>query len=116
MLCDRGFQMIPWREGARQGTGHGEWPLLHGFEGCGRILAGEAQPPPFSPFTLIALILPAAASFGFTASIAFFLATLGAFLLPRELECSEMASLICAAVFAFGSPLELPILWPLRFG
>ncbi|HEX3069626.1 MAG TPA: YfhO family protein [Thermoanaerobaculia bacterium] len=114
-LSDIAFQMIPWRQALRNSIAHGEWPLLNRFEGCGDILAGEAQPAPFSPFTLIALILPVAASFGFTASIAFFLAALGAFLLARELECSEMASLVAAAVFAFGAPIALQILWPLGF-
>jgi hypothetical protein len=116
MLSDIAFQMIPWRQAVRNSVAHGEWPLLNRFEGCGDILAGEAQPAPFSPFTLIALILPVAASFGFTASIAFFFAALGAFLLARELECGEMASLICTAVFAFGAPIALQILWPLGFG
>jgi hypothetical protein len=116
MLSDIAFQMIPWREALRRSIAHGEWPLLNRFEGCGDVMAGEAQPSPFSPFTLIALLLPAAASFGFTASIAFFLAALGAFLLARELACSEMASLVCAAVFTLAAPIALQILWPLGFG
>jgi Bacterial membrane protein YfhO len=116
MLSDIAFQMIPWREAVRHSLTNAEWPLLNSFEGCGDVLAGEAQPAPFSPFTLLALLLPAAASFGFTASIAFFLAALGAFLLARELECSEMASLVCATVFTFAAPIALQILWPLGFG
>lgn len=116
MLSDIAFQMIPWRQALRHSVARGEWPLLNRFEGCGDVLAGEAQPAPFSPFTLIALILPVPASFGFTASIALFLAALGAFLLARELDCSELASLISAAVFALGAPIALQILWPLGFG
>lgn len=116
MLSDIAFQMIPWREAVRRAVANGEWPLLNRFEGCGDVLAAEAQPAPFSPFTLIALLLPAAASFGFTASIAFFLAALGAFLLARELQCSETASLVCATVFTLAAPIALQILWPLGFG
>ena len=116
MLSDIAYQMIPWREAVRQSIAHGEWPLLNRFEGCGDVMAGEAQPAPFSPFTLLALLLPTAASFGFTASIAFFLAALGAFLLARELACSEMASLVCAAIFTLSAPIALQILWPLGFG
>jgi hypothetical protein len=116
MLSDIAFQMIPWRQALRHAIANGEWPLLNRFEGCGDVLAGEAQPAPFSPFTLIALLLPVAASFGYTASIAFFLAALGAFLLARELRCSEMASLVCAAVFMCDAPIALQILWPLGFG
>ena len=70
MLSDIAFQMIPWREAVRRAVTSGEWPLLNRFEGCGDVLAGETQPATFSPFTLIAVLLPAAASFGFTASIA----------------------------------------------
>jgi hypothetical protein len=116
MLSDIAYQMIPWREAVRQSIAHGEWPLLNRFEGCGDVMAGEAQPAPFSPFTLIALLLPTAASFGFTASIAFFLAALGAYLLAREIACSETASIVCAAVFTLAAPIALQILWPLGFG
>src|SRR5437762_466237 len=63
----------------------------------------------------LALLLPVAASFGFTASIAFFLAALGTFLLARELHCSEMAAVIAAAAFTLSAPIALQILWPLGF-
>jgi len=116
MLSDITFQMIPWRQALRRSITDGQWPLWNRFEGCGDVLAGAAQSAPFSPFTLVALLLPVAASFGFTASIAFFLAALGAYLLARELGCGEMASLIAAAVFTFSAPIALQILWPLGFG
>lgn len=115
MLSDITFQMIPWREALRRSIANGEWPLWNRFEGCGDILAGETQPAPFSPFTLLALLLPVAASFGFTASIALFLAALGTYLLARELRCSEMAALVAAAAFTFSAPIALQILWPLGF-
>jgi hypothetical protein len=116
MLSDITFQMIPWRQALRQSMANGEWPLWNRFEGCGDVLAGAAQAAPFSPFTLLALLLPVASSFGFTASIAFFLGALGTFLLARELQCSEMAAIIAAAVFIFSAPIALQILWPLGFG
>jgi hypothetical protein len=116
MLSDITFQMIPWRQALRRSIANGERPLWNRFEGCGDVLAGAAQSAPFSPFTLLALLLPVAASFGFTASIAFFLAAIGTYLLARELGCGEMASLIAAAVFTFSAPIALQILWPLGFG
>jgi len=116
MLSDITFQMIPWRQALRQSIASGEWPLWNRFEGCGDVLAGAAQAAPFSPFTLLALLLPATASFGFTASIAFFLAALGTWLLARELGCGEMAALIAAATFTFSAPIVLQILWPIGFG
>src|SRR3954471_20186102 len=109
-LSDIAFQMIPWRQALRQAVIEHEWPLWNRFEGCGDVLAGAAQAAPFSPFTLIALLLPVAASFGYTASIAFFLAALGTFLLARELGCGELASLIGAAVFTFSAPIAFQIL------
>jgi hypothetical protein len=114
-LSDITFQMMPWRQALRQAVAEHEWPLWNRFEGCGDVLAGAAQAAPFSPFTWIALLLPVAASFGFTASIAFFIAALGGFLLARDFECSELASLIAAAVFTLSAPMALQILWPLGF-
>ncbi|HEX3579336.1 MAG TPA: YfhO family protein [Thermoanaerobaculia bacterium] len=114
-LSDIAFQMIPWRQALRQAVIEHEWPLWNRFEGCGDVLAGAAQAAPFSPFTLIALLLPVAASFGYTASIAFFIAAIGAFLLARDYECSEFASLIAAVIFTFSAPMALQILWPLGF-
>src|SRR4051794_28727185 len=115
MLSDIAFQMMPWRQALRQAVIANEWPLWNRFEGCGDVLAGAAQAAPFSPFTWIALLLPVAASFGYTGSIAFFVAALGAFLLARDFECSELASLIAAAIFTFSAPIALQILWPLGF-
>jgi hypothetical protein len=114
-LSDITFQMVPWRQALRQAVIEREWPLWNRFEGCGDVLAGAAQAAPFSPFTLIALLLPVAASFGYTASIAFFIAAIGTFLLARDFECSELASLAAAAVFTFSAPMALQILWPLGF-
>ena len=115
MLTDIAFIIIPWREAVRRAVGEGEWPLLNRFELCGEPLAAAMQPAVYSPFTWIALLLPAAVSFTYTASIAFFIAGLGTFLFARELERSEIASLIAAAIFAFGAPIALQILWPLGF-
>src|ERR1700756_2418352 len=116
LLSDITFQMIPWRQALRQSLAAGAWALWNRFEGCGDVLAGGAQAAPFSPFTLVALLLPVAASFGFTASIAFLLAALGSYLLARELHCSELGSLIAATIFTLSAPIALQILWPLGFG
>jgi hypothetical protein len=115
MLTDIAFIMIPWREAVRRAVGEGEWPHLNRFELCGDPLAAVMQPAVYSPFTWIALLLPAAVSFTYTASMAFFLAGLGAFLFARELGRTEIASLIAAAIFMFSAPIALQILWPLGF-
>ncbi|MBV8518020.1 MAG: YfhO family protein [Acidobacteria bacterium] len=108
-------QMIPWRQVLRESVGRGEWPLWNPYILSGDILAAAAQPAPYSPFTLIALVLPAAMSFTFTASIAFLVAGLGAFAFARELGCRESTAAIGAAGWALANPMVLYVLWPLAF-
>jgi hypothetical protein len=106
-------QMIPWRHAVREAYARGEWPLWNPYILSGDILAAAAQPAPYSPFTLLALLLPAPLSFTFTAAMTFLVAALGAFVLARELECREVAAAIAAAGFAFSSAGALYVLWPL---
>jgi len=114
-LADIAFQMIPWREATRRAVASREWPLLNRFELCGDMLAASGQPAVYSPFTLVAMLLPAAISFTYTGAISFFIAGLGAFLLARELDCSTTASIFAAAGWMLSAPIALQILWPLGF-
>jgi len=113
VTADIASQMIPWREAVRDSYARGEWPLWNPFILSGDILAAAAQPAPYSPFTLVALLLPAPVSFTFTAAITFLAAALGAFLLARELGCREQAAAIAAVGFAFSAAGALYVLWPL---
>ncbi|HEX9492202.1 MAG TPA: YfhO family protein [Thermoanaerobaculia bacterium] len=115
LLSDIAFQMVPWRESLRRSLAAGEWPLLNRFMMCGDVLLGAGQPAAFNPFTLIACLLPSAVSFTFTASIAFFIAGLGAFVFARALDRSFAASLIAAIGWMFSAPIALHILYPLGF-
>src|SRR5215212_5704394 len=112
-LSDLYCQMLPWRKAVQWSLQHGEWPILNRFQMCGDILAAAAQPAAYSPFTLVACLLPAAQSLTFSAAIAFFLAGLGAFLFARELGCREGAALIAAAGWMYSTALAFFILWPL---
>ena len=111
-LSDVSTQMIPWRAAVRWSLAHGEWPLWNRFILGGDILAAAAVPAAFSPFTLIACLLPAPLSMTFTAAVAHLLAALGAFLLARDLGCREAAALVAAAGFTFATAIALFILWP----
>ena len=95
--------MFPWRKSVQASLERGEWPLLNPYMLAHHLLAAAAQAAPYSPFTLIACLLPAAVSFTYTAAIAMFIAALGAFLLARELKCSELPALIAAAGWAYAS-------------
>ena len=112
-LSDLYCQMIPWRKAVQWSIAHGEWPLWNRFILSGDILAAAAQPAAYSPLTLIAILMPVATSFTFSAAIAFFLAALGAFLFARELGCRELAALTGAAAWTYSSGLAFFILWPL---
>src|SRR6266852_7024372 len=114
-LSDIAFQMIPWREAVRRSFSEGEWPLWNRFMSCGDILADGMQPAVYSPFTWIACLLPAALSFSYTGTIAFFVAALSAWLFARELGASMGAALIAAIGWMFSGPIALLILWPLGF-
>src|SRR5437762_3525855 len=114
-LFDIAFQMIPWREATRNALAHGEWPLLNRSIASGDVLAASMQPAVYSPFTWIACLVPAAESFTFTGSIAFFVALLGMFLFARELGASEEASIVAAIAFAFSASMTFQILWPIGF-
>jgi len=106
-------QMIPWRHAVRESYARGEWPLWNPYILSGDILAAASQPAAYSPFTLIAILLPAAISFTFTAAITFLVAATGAFVFARQLGCRESAAAIAAGGWAYSAGLALYVLWPL---
>lgn len=108
-------QFLPWRRAVQLSYRNGEWPLWNRFNHCGHLMAASLQSAPYSPFTLLAILLPAAVSFSFTAAMSLFIAALGAFLFARELECSELASLIAAAGWGFAAITVLYSLTPMGF-
>jgi len=112
-LSDVYCQMIPWRKAVQWSLQQGEWPLWNPFILSGDILAAAGQPAAYSPFTLLACLLPVAHSLTFSAAITHFLAILGAFLFARELGCRESAALVASAGFSFSTCIALFILWPL---
>ena len=106
-------QMIPWRHAVRESVMRGEWPLWNPYILSGDILAAAAQPAVYSPFTWLALLMPAPISFTFTGAIAFLVAATGAFGLARDLGCREVAAAVAAAGFMCACGTTLYILWPL---
>ncbi len=98
-------EFFPWRQAVRASWRRGEWPLWNGYNLCGHPLAAEAQSAPYSPFTLLALLLPAAVSLSYSAAIALLLAAISAYLFARERECGEAAALFAAAGWAFAASI-----------
>jgi hypothetical protein len=106
-------QMIPWRHVVRESFARGEWPLWNPYILSGDILAAAAQPAPYSPFTWIAILLPAAISFTFTAAITFLVAAVCAYAFARELGCGEWAAAVGAVGWTYSAGMALYVLWPL---
>lgn len=100
-------EFFPWRQAVQASLRRGEWPVWNPYNLCGHPLAAEAQSAPYSPFTLLACLLPAAVSMSYTAAMAMFIAALSAFLLARELECSEGAALIAGIGWGLASSIVL---------
>lgn len=100
-------EFFPWRQAVRASLRRGEWPLWNPYNLSGHPLAAEAQSAPYSPFTLLACLLPAAVSMTYSFAMVLFLAALSAFLLARELDCSEGAALIAAVGWGLASSIVL---------
>jgi hypothetical protein len=98
-------QFVPWNAALRWAAAHHEWPLWNPFEMCGGVLAAAAQSAPYHPLTLLGLLLPQPQALTFAAAMLFFIAALSMFLLARELELGEIASLFAAAAWAFSTDL-----------
>src|SRR5258706_5257199 len=96
-------QFVPWNAALRWAVAHHEWPLWNPFELGGDVLAAAAQSAPYHPLTLIALLLPQAQALTYAAAMLFFVAALSLFLLARDLELGELASLFGAAAWAFST-------------
>ena len=111
LLSDVYCLNMPWKYATRLAWTHGNWPLWNPFNFAGDILAASAQPTPYEPMTLLSLLLPAANSLTFLAAMTFFLAALCMFLFLRDRGCSEVASLIGAAGWAFSSFLVIWLGW-----
>lgn len=113
MLSDLYAQMIPWRKAVQFALAHYQWPLWNPFILSGTQLAAAAQPAAYSPFTLMACLLPVAQSITFSAALTFFLAGLGAFLFARSLGCREVVALCAAAGWMYAGPMAFFVLWSL---
>src|SRR5258706_8637057 len=111
VISDLYAQMIPWRKAVQFAIRHQQWPLWNPFMLSGDLLAASAQPAAYSPFTLLACLLPIAHGLTFSAAMSFFIAALGAYLLARELGCRESVSLFAAAAWMYAKPLAFFILW-----
>ena len=111
ILSDLYAQMIPWRKAVQFAWSHQQWPLWNPFILSGTVLAAAGQPAAYSPFTLLACLLPIGDGLTFTAAITFFIAGLGAYLFARELGCRDSVALVAAAGWMYSMPMAFFVLW-----
>jgi len=112
-LSDLYQQIIPWRKAVTESLLRREWPLWNRHMLCGDILAAAAQPAPFDPFNLVALLIPVGPGLTFSASITFFLAAFSAFVFARSLGCKNAASCVAAAGWMCSAGLTFFVGWPI---
>ena len=98
-------EFVPWRRAVQWSLARGEWGLRDPFALSGDVLLAAQQAAVYWPLTLIALLMPAALSFTFTAATTLLVAALCAFLLARECDCDEGPSLLAAAGWAFATAM-----------
>jgi hypothetical protein len=113
ILLDLFLQLVPWQHQVRQSFINGEWPLWNPTSLSGSVLSATAQPAPYDPLNLIALLLPLDIATTFGVSMTFFLAAFFAFACARSFGVTEGAALIAAIGFAFSSAFTFNVGWPL---
>jgi hypothetical protein len=113
VLTDISHQIIPWNIAVRESVRAGEWPLWNRLMLSGDVLAAGGQPAPYSPVTLLGLLLPLAHALTFAAALGFFTAGLGAYLYFRRIGLGEGASLFGAAAWMYATPVVFYLEWPL---
>src|SRR6266568_2301100 len=111
LLSDLYAQMIPWRRAVQYALERHQWPLWNPFMLSGSLLAASAQPAVYSPFTLLACLVPIADSLTYSATITFFIAALGAFLFAREIGCRPTAALTASVAWMYSMPIAFFVLW-----
>jgi hypothetical protein len=101
LLTDVVSSSIPWYAAVRDALRHGRLPLWNPHLLAGEPLLAVQQAAALHPATWIGLLLPLAQAWTLQMSLRLLLAVLAAYLLMRDLECSELASLAGAAAWAF---------------
>jgi hypothetical protein len=99
-LNDVATQILPWAKETRLALKAGEAPLRNRWNGCGMPLAANSVSAAFSPFTILAFLLPLARSYTLTSALRLLLAAAGMWLWTRELGVSKRAAAFAATTFA----------------
>ncbi|MEP6994340.1 MAG: hypothetical protein ABI968_07460, partial [Acidobacteriota bacterium] len=100
-LNDVATQLLPWAQAVRVSWKDLSLPLRNRWNGCGTSLAANSQSAAYSPFTLLALLLPLVPGFTLLAALKLLFAMSGMWLWLRELQVSPRAAVFGSVTFAF---------------
>jgi hypothetical protein len=101
LLSDVVCSSIPWHAAVRDALRHGRLPLWNPHLLGGEPLLAVQQAAPLHPATWLGLLLPLAHAWTLQMSLRLLVALVSAYLLARELDCSEIPALVGAAAWAF---------------
>lgn len=101
LLSDVVCSSIPWHAAVRDAISHGRVPLWNPYLLSGEPLLAAQQAAALHPATWIGLLIPLPQAWTLQMSLRLLAALLAAYLLMRDLDCSELASLAGAAAWAF---------------
>ncbi|MHC4846555.1 MAG: hypothetical protein ACYTCU_10400, partial [Planctomycetota bacterium] len=101
-LIDQASQFQPWLMHMQQRLSIGEMPLWNGLSAGGQPFLGNLQSGVFSPFNLVAHMLPFGLALLVIAIAKLMVAGFGTALLARRLGCSVPACVLAAVAYTLG--------------
>ena len=100
LLVDIVDMHIPWRKAVRDAVKNRQWPLWNRFQLAGEPLLAVQMSEVLWPGTWLGFALPLAQAWTFDMALRVFLALLAAFLLLRDMDCSDVAACFGATAWA----------------
>ncbi|NLF00802.1 MAG: YfhO family protein [Anaerolineales bacterium] len=113
LLSDQVYLYYPWSVLARRSLAQGQIPLWNPYAGAGLPFVGNAQSALFSPFTLVAYLLPLHASYVITAILRLLVAGVFTYLFAREIGIARRGALLAMVAFTFSGPMIVWLGYPL---
>jgi hypothetical protein len=105
IASDQATQFYPWRVLTRQLISEGYLPLWNPYSYSGYPLLANAQSAVLYPINLLTLLVPITHAFALRAVLCLWLASVGTYVLARQLQVSVYGAMLAGISFGFSSPL-----------
>ncbi len=113
LLVDVVDMHVPWRKAVRDAAKNGRWPLWNRFQLAGEPLLAVQMSEVLWPGGWLGFALPLAQAWTFDMALRIFVALLAAFLLLRDMDCSNVAACFGATAWALCDFLIFCLGYPL---